>query len=88
MLFHNESITHSNDRLFLDNRIRCSLEHDTQNRFFANGCAIGLTISWPLNQMKALHKMDNNSKLRYICSSYGTIGYLTNDYKKIINKYK
>jgi hypothetical protein len=73
VLFHNESITHSNDHVFLDNMTRCSLEHDIQNRFFANGCAIGLTTSWPLDQMKALHNMEKSNKLRYPWSSYGKI---------------
>ncbi len=30
VLFHNESITHSNDQIFLDIGTRCSLEHDIQ----------------------------------------------------------
>ncbi len=82
VLFHNESITHSNDHVFLDNGTKCNLEHDIQTRFYVNGCAIGMTTSWPLDQMKALHSMENNSKLRNICSSYGTIGYLRNYYKE------
>jgi hypothetical protein len=82
VLFHNEIITHSNDHVFLDNGIRCSSKHDIQNRFFANGCVIGLIILWLLDEMKALHIMEKNSKLRYTCSSYGTIRYLRNYYKE------
>jgi hypothetical protein len=32
--------------------------------------------------MKALHIMEKNSKLKYTCSSYGTIRYLRNYYKE------
>jgi len=82
VLFHNESITHSNDHVFLDSGTKCSLEHDIQNRFSTNGCVIGLTTSWPLDQMKALHNMKNNSKLKYTCTSYGTIGH----FRKLLQK--
>ncbi len=30
VLFHNDNITHLNDHVILDNRIKCSLEHDIQ----------------------------------------------------------
>jgi hypothetical protein len=78
VLFHNESITHSDDHVFLHSGTRCSSEHDTQNRFSASGCATGLTTSLPLEQRKTLHSMEKSSKLRYTCSSYGTTGYFRN----------
>ncbi len=82
VLFHNESITYSDDHVFLHRGTRCSSEHDTQNRFSASGCATGLTTSLPLEQMKTLHSTEKSSKLRYTCSSYGTTGYFRNCYKE------
>jgi hypothetical protein len=42
----------SNNHVFLNNGTRCNLKHDIQNRLSRNTCGLGMTISWPLEQMK------------------------------------